>query len=837
MQKIRPFTTSRFAILTLAIAILLSGPACTFSLIDIGLPGGNSPPTQPASQGITETPIPSAETTFTTKLSAPILPGQTLAISVLDEVTGLALNAVNYPMQAIDPQTYTAALPLPLNGVTKYRYILLGDIRAQEVTSANIPVRYRMYQVSGPGTIQDFITGWTGQSFSGPTGHIQGLVLNSATGKPIPDIFITASGTQTLTDSSGRFNLDGLSPGVHTLTAYAMDGAFYTFQQGAQVETDLITPVQIHLTPAPLVNVSFIAKVPANTVSGAPIRIAGNLSQFGNTFGDLSGGFSTVADRMPVLTSMADGNYSLTIQLPAGAELRYKYTLGDGFWNAENTDGGERLLRRLIVPQNDIVIKDTIASWQAGSSSPILFDVNVPSNTPASDIVYIQFYPYGWTEPIPMWSMGNNRWIYKLYGPLNILGNFGYRYCRNAQCGSADDVATIGNATTGRPITTSLAPQEIQDTVTGWNWLQSDEAYTLVAAPIQARNESFMAGIEFQSNYAPEWDKFTSQALQNVQALGANWAILTPTWTYTRTRPLVFNLQPGKDQLWSDSSQMIGQARALNLNVAIFPTANFPASPSDWWLDAPRDAAWWDAWFTRYHQFALHHADMAAQNNTQALILGGEWLDPAITGGLANRDPSGLPADAELRWVEIIADVRNRFGGQIWWALPYTVGDLNNTPAFLSNVDGIYLLWNASLSQSSSPNKEEMIAEASRLLDEEIAPFQQAINKPLVIGLAMPSATGAATACLPSPHGGCLNWTELNRPNADIPSIAVNLQAQVDIYESILNAINTRTWIEGVVSRGYYPPTMLQDKSASVYGKPAADLLWYWYPRLLGRTQ
>ena len=49
-----------------------------------------------------------------------------------------------------------------------------------------------------------------------------------------------------------------------------------------------------------------------------------------------------------------------------------------------------------------------------------------------------------------------------------------------------------------------------------------------------------------------------------------------------------------------------------------------------------------------------------------------------------------------------------------------------------------------------------------------------------------------------------------------------------------LSAINARTWIIGVVSRGFYPPAALQDKSTSVHGKPAADILWYWYPRLLG---
>ncbi|NOY99089.1 MAG: carboxypeptidase regulatory-like domain-containing protein [Chloroflexi bacterium] len=833
-QNTRP-SASRTAIFILMAVFLLTGPACTFSLVDLPLPfNTGSPPTQPANPTApTPTPVPSAETAFTVKLPAPLQSGETLAISILDEVTGLALNAVNYPMQAVDAQTYTVSLPLALNSVVKYRYILLGDIRAQEVTSANVPVRYRLYQVSGPGAIQDTVTSWTGQPFSGATGHIQGLVLNAADGSPLPNILVTAGGVQTLSDSSGRFYLEGLPPGIHMLVAYAMDGSYQTFQQGAQVEKDLITPVQIHLGPAPMVKITFIVDVPKNTVQGAPVRMAGNLLQLGNTFGDLNGGLSTVADRMPTLTTMPDGRYTLTMQLPAGADLRYKYTLGDGFWNAEHKTSGEYRVRRLVVPQTDAIIQDTVETWQAGPSSPILFDVTVPANTPAGDIIYIQFYPYGWTEPIPMWPMGNNRWTYKLYGPLNILGNFGYRYCRNAQCGSADDIATTGNATTGRSITTSLTPQDIQESVTDWAWMQNPEPSTLVAAPIQARTTAFVAGVEFQPTYAPNWSAFTSQALQNIQALGSNWVVLTPTWTYTRTQPLVFTTQAGKDPLWSDNTRMISQARALNLNVALFPAPNFPAPAADWWRDAPRDPGWWEDWFDRYRQFALHHADLAARNDAQTLILGGDWL----AGGLVDGEASGVPADADVRWQAIISDIRARFNGAIWWALPYTPGSLQSTPAFLENVDGIYLLWEAPLSERAAPPKEDMIAEAGRLLDEEVSPFQVAVEKPVILALAVPSATGTATACLPAPQGGCLDWMSLSRPNADIPSIEVNLQAQTDVYESMLTALNERAWLGGFISRGYYPPAMLQDKSASVHGKPAADLLWYWFPRLLGIAQ
>jgi len=60
------------------------------------------------------------------------------------------------------------------------------------------------------------------------------------------------------------------------------------------------------------------------------------------------------------------------------------------------------------------------------------------------------------------------------------------------------------------------------------------------------------------------------------------------------------------------------------------------------------------------------------------------------------------------------------------------------------------------------------------------------------------------------------------------------MKSQADIYQALLDAVNSRAWIAGFVSRGYCPPTLLQDKSASVHGKQAADILWDWYPRLLG---
>ena len=56
------------------------------------------------------------------------------------------------------------------------------------------------------------------------------------------------------------------------------------------------------------------------------------------------------------------------MMLPAGADIRYKYTLGDGFWNAEHNTDGNFILRQLIVPASStpVQVQDTVQTWQAG---------------------------------------------------------------------------------------------------------------------------------------------------------------------------------------------------------------------------------------------------------------------------------------------------------------------------------------------------------------------------------------------------------------------------------------------------------------------------------------
>ena len=816
------------ALLMLALASL----SCTWSLVDLGTPVPATP--IPGPGGPTATPTPLAETTFTVSIPTPLGAGESLAIGILDEVTGLGLNPVLYPLTALDGQRFSTKLPLSLNSVIKYRYYRLGTPAALEDTALGTQVRYRLYAVSGPGGVEDRVASWSDTGFSGPLGRINGTVVEAGSGRPLPNILVGAGGQTTLTDSLGQYQLEALPVGNQHLTASALDGAYQPFQQGALVAEGQTTVAPLSLQPAATVQVTFIVSLPADTVSGAPVRLAGNLTQLGNTFADLRGGVSTVATRMPTLAPLPDGRQSLVLRLPVGADMRYKYTLGDGFWNAEHAADATSVVRQLIVPASDLVVQDTVTTWAGGNqSAPILFEVTVPANTPAGEVVSIQFNPFSWTEPIPMWPLGNQKWVYRLYPPTN--GSFRYRYCRNDQCGSADDLQTVGPNAEGRIVSTSLLGENIQESVNAWAWWPDADPASLVAVQVKPRQGVFWAGVEFSPNYAPDWQALLPSAMQNVQGLGANYVVLTPTWTASSAQPLVFAPTPGSDPLWADTLQAVQYGRAQNLSVALYAAPRLLPSNNDFWLRAPRTPDWWNAWFDRYRAFALYHADLAAQSGAQALVLGGEAVLPALPGGtLADGSASVVPADAEARWRAILGEVHQRFTGQILWAHPYGGGQIRPAPAFMDQFYAIYLLWSAPLAVNPTATVETMSNDVLRRLDNEIAPFLLSVQKGVVIAVDYPSAQGAETGCVPASGAGCLDWAALSRPYPDQPSAVLNLQLQSDLYQAMLQALNQREWVGGLISRGYYPPVPLMDKSSSVRGKPAADFLWYWFPRLTG---
>jgi hypothetical protein len=813
-------------LLTLFIILL---PACS------GFPGISLPRTE--SQSTTSQPYPVTMITFRVELPLPAQPGEKVYLSVLDEVTGLAYNPQRYIMQADDARHFTVILPFAMQSMVKYRYILEKDRTVTEALSNGETVRYRLYHVNSPGITQDVVSRWSDAAYALPMGRITGRIVDSKVGLPIPGIMVTAGGAQALTSGDGSYIIEGLPPGTHNLVAYARDGLFQPFQQGALVAADSTTQAPIMLQPAELVNIAFTLKIPEGTPSFIPIRLAGSLSQLGNSFAALDGGVSIHSGDMPVLTRGEDGLYRLTLTMSVGADVWYKYTLGDGLWNAEHDAQGDFKLRQLIVPAADTQINDEVGSWGKGSQGALTFDVTVPQSTPSDETISIQFNPgIGWTEPIPMGSAGQNRWLFTLYSPLGGLETLQYRYCRGDQCGIADDAQTMGSQAAGRVIQPGTADAIQKDQITGWAFYPAAASPPIVPnVQILPRGESFMAGVEFQSTYSPAWAAHFTNALSVVKSLGANWAVFTPTWTATRQAPPHLEAVPGQDMDPNQLSSVVLKARELQLKNALYPRPRFDADPGAWFVQAPRDFAWWVTWFDRYRLFVLNFTDLAQQNGANALILGGDWLAPALPHGLLpDGSASGVPEDAETRWRTLIQEVRTRFSGTMGWAISYPVG-FQNQPPFLDALDLLYVEFSPALADQPGASEADLAARAAGQLDNDVLPFQQRWNKPLVLAAGYPSAAGGITGCLPNPAGGCLAFSALDQPQADSYPLSLDLNEQANAYNALLLAVNGRTWISGFVSQGFYPPVPLQDTSSSVHGKPASGVLWFWYPHLLGK--
>ena len=156
-----------------------------------------------------------------------------------------------------------------------------------------------------------------------------------------------------------------------------------------------------------------------------------------------------------------------------------------------------------------------------------------------------------------------------------------------------------------------------------------------------------------------------------------------------------------------------------------------------------------------------------------------------------------MPADAENRWRELIHTIKEKYSGELVWALP--IANIDNPPVFIDEFDKVYLLVE---SQSSPENFTEdslkdLESEINLGLDACVKKIQSEIDKPVIIGLSFPSGS--------------------------------NPKIQAEVYNLLLEAVDQRNWISGFIARGYYPPVKLQEPSNSIHGKPSNETVKQWF--------
>jgi hypothetical protein len=375
--------------------------------------------------------------------------GEAIYLTLLDPLTGFEINPQLYEMNVDGERSFSVTLSVPIGSLLTYRYSRGNDNLIHEKAAGNFRFEYRLFLVDGPGhVVTDLIASWADSGEMHEIGGITGSIKDAETGLPLENMHVSVSGINVLTNSDGEFSISGLLQGLHTIVAFAESGDYKAFQQGALVATGLETPANIQLEKNEILQVSFAVKLPEENVPGVPVYLISNLAQYSAVLPNSTDG---------------EGRSVFSLELPVGTDIRYKYSLGDGFWNAEHTQSGEYLVRQinLSADKGESIIEDQIASWEAGESEPIWFELTSPAE--GEKDAYIQFKFVDWTPALQMWPIGDNRFAYKLNSPTNFAAPLEYRYCEDFFCIHAENMDET------RAVQGNLEiVQYIEDQVNGW---------------------------------------------------------------------------------------------------------------------------------------------------------------------------------------------------------------------------------------------------------------------------------------------------------------------------------------------------------------------------------
>jgi len=772
------------------------------------------------------------EIEFNALLPAPLENQEAVYLEVLDEITGVNLNPKRFEMDKIDQNTCSLKMSFPSGSVIHYRYFKGGNNQSIERDIYGETLSYRLVLADRSDQIKDQIISWTNNDQPIDfTSEISGYIYDDKTGAPLGEILVFINGMRTITSFDGFYQFTHLPAGQFNLIAIHPDGKYQTFQQKADLAANSLTPASFGMQPAEFVSVTFEVRAPENTPDNANIHLLGNLYSTGNSYSIQPDGTSIITSRSPQLIHDDEQRYSLQLDLPVGFDLRYKYSLGDGLINAEHSQNGDFLTRQLIVPNRNTTVDDEISSWFSKGSQPVIFNIQTPAIA-TSDTASIQFNPFTWMNPLPMWKISETQWTYTLYSPLEYLENVQFRFCMNNQCGLADDIKTKGKDSPGYSLSyNGKMLTTINYEIEEWAWTE-DYKYYVDQVDFSRANNIVIKGFAINNNqYHINWVPFTMPGLAEASAAGANWLVISPGW-------MNYPQDIGPNRMdWSINPSSIDLIQIKNLSsnagldVVLFPQPYFSVSPHEYWHMADLTFSGWDRWFKNYEHMILNYADFAERNQISTLIIGGKLVTPSFPNGvLPDGSPSNSPYNSAERWTSLIEKVRARFTGQLGFALPTSLPVTNELQKFIGLTDFLYLQFDNPLYADTPtlPSLQELESMVSQIVDQEIYKLYAVFQKPVVFSVDYYAISGSGSNC--ENYGK--SCEQVFNESMQTGNTEANIIEQADLYQAVLNTIIQRPWISGFVSEGYCPVISNQDPSNSVRGKPAMQVITYYFQNL-----
>jgi hypothetical protein len=787
----------------------------------------------------TSTPQPVATVTFKVNVPPNTPAGSSINLILMDTVAGAA-NKTFILNNTPGANVWSTSLNVPIGSLVRYRYQRFGGGQVgAEVRADGGIISYRLALITAGTTIEETVAGWSDTPFVGDKGRITGIVRDASSNQGLPGMLVSAGGQLAVTGFDGEYVIWNLAANALTpVTVFAPDGSFRTQMSATTVPANDAAHLDFALNAAKTVNVAFVVALPAGTAGGAAPKIAANVLQGGETFVIGPGNSSIAPQRQATLSKLDDGRWATSLTLFEGTDLRYRYTLGSGALNGEIGSDGSPLVRQIILPGDDqIIVQDQVITWNRPNTSSVAFTLKAPASTPSGDEVTLQLKLNNvWLEPVAMWH-GNDvtNWSYTLYNPLDFGGQAQYRFCRNYQCGAADDAATHGPDPAGFFFTPTLFPEILQNNVSAWKWWEDPQAPQITVPPIAPR-QGFQAGVEL-APWRPADADYVASTLDAVRGDNANWVRIPMIWDAPSANPPLISFDLNRSLMRADLIAAIRDARLRGFQVALVPQVS-PALNGPYAGDINRvfeagakDGGWWAGWYREYARFLAYVADIATFTGANMMYIGDSSLARALPGG------NGAPADAEQQWRGFIAAIRrDHFNGMLAFGLDFSGQSPGFTvapPPFLDMVDVIDVRYSAALSPVASASLADLKTVAASQFDVQIAPLtSQFGNKLVVITAAYPSTDGGAANCVGIAAGSCQPIRNAAPDQTDSSLYQLDLNEQSLAYEALLYVIAERPWVAGFCAYGYNVPVSLRDKYYSPRGKPAETLIASWFARI-----
>lgn len=769
---------------------------------------------------------------FFVELPEPLPDGSQLSIEWIDQLNSLQLSPNYQLMEKVDERHYQLDVPSKKGALLQYRYVLKNGSNMVEIAPDGNILPSRFFYITEHTQIQDSILGFTLGEKNFAKGRLAGILQIKDSGQAAVDAIVTTAGLSTTTAIDGKFKLEGVPVGVRNVTIFSPSGAFEPFEQQAIIEENNVTPMEVVLSPRDLVNVTFIVKVPANTPPDANIQLFGNISTLGDSFAGLFGGTSLVQKWGITLSKQSGRQYLAVVQLPIDTDLHYMYSSGDTFWNGEINPAGQPIRHSIFIDRQDMIVEDSIASWMTPNYGPVTFKFFPPLGTPESDDIQIQFNTFGWMDPIKMRPVEDGSYVFQLFNPLNFSAPVDYRFCRSQMCGTIDPGTGMEQVLSFEANSDEQILQTVASQWSSWSPLTNP---TVVTTEISNPRESdFRAAVELTDEYRPPWTPNLERSLENITGVNANAVIIPVTWSFRMTEPVWLSPKSSTDIPISEIQKVASLAHQKGLRVYLMAQTRYTLSADDFWRSFPRGQTGWDQWFESISDFYRSAALLASNIKANGLILGDESVSEVMGGSVTSADVlTSFPENGFQRWENIFAEVNTAYSGETWVALNYS--DLfseNSIP--LDQLTGIYLLNLGRIADTQGDVKtySERIAEK---LDNDLYPLVEYLKKKIWIGLDVPSIDGAYFGCV-NLSGNCVSSRILNFPFPPQPGLTISLQEQANLYNAAIPEINRRDWIDGISTRRFLSVGSMHDQSSSIRGKPASDIIWYWYGSMTGKT-